>query len=174
MKPPSRNTLQNTFVSLLLRVAGYRGVAAGLHERILRMTVFKQVDKKMVVRCRWVVAQSVFYHLYNQVSYMSLDKISPLTFSVGNTMKRVTVIVSSIIMFNTKVSPINAVGAAIAVFGTFLYSQVDLRDPKSGQNAWNYFYKIHQISTLEMYPAAIMILKPKSPSFIHIVLVNAL
>nr|PNR27909.1 hypothetical protein PHYPA_028501 [Physcomitrium patens] len=71
----------------------------------------------------WVVAQSVFYHLYNQVSYMSLDKISPLTFSVGNTMKRVTVIVSSIIMFNTKVSPINAVGAAIAVFGTFLYSQ---------------------------------------------------
>uniref|UniRef100_A0A7I4CJR5 Sugar phosphate transporter domain-containing protein n=1 Tax=Physcomitrium patens TaxID=3218 RepID=A0A7I4CJR5_PHYPA len=122
----------------------------------------------------WVVAQSVFYHLYNQVSYMSLDKISPLTFSVGNTMKRVTVIVSSIIMFNTKVSPINAVGAAIAVFGTFLYSQVDLRDPKSGQNAWNYFYKIHQISTLEMYPAAIMILKPKSPSFIHIVLVNAL
>ncbi|KAI5071558.1 hypothetical protein GOP47_0013809 [Adiantum capillus-veneris] len=36
----------------------------------------------------WVVAQSVFYHLYNQVSYMSLDEISPLTFSIGNTMKR--------------------------------------------------------------------------------------
>ncbi|KAJ0843584.1 putative sugar phosphate transporter domain-containing protein [Helianthus annuus] len=45
----------------------------------------------------WVVAQSVFYHLYNQVSYMSLDQISPLTFSVGNTMKRISVIVASII-----------------------------------------------------------------------------
>ncbi|GMI85275.1 ARABIDOPSIS GLUCOSE 6-PHOSPHATE/PHOSPHATE TRANSLOCATOR 1 [Hibiscus trionum] len=71
----------------------------------------------------WVAAQSIFYHLYNQVSYMSLDQISPLTFSVGNTMKRISVIVSSIIIFHTPVQPINALGAAIAVLGTFLYSQ---------------------------------------------------
>lgn len=73
---------------------------------------------------RWVAAQSVFYHLYNQVSYMSLDQISPLTFSIGNTMKRISVIVSSIIIFRTPIQPVNALGAAIAVFGTFLYSQV--------------------------------------------------
>ncbi|KAA3478144.1 glucose-6-phosphate/phosphate translocator 2, chloroplastic-like [Gossypium australe] len=72
----------------------------------------------------WVVAQSIFYHLYNQVSYMSLDQISPLTFSIGNTMKRISVIVSSIIIFHTPVQPINALGAAIAILGTFLYSQV--------------------------------------------------
>lgn len=71
----------------------------------------------------WVVAQSVFYHLYNQVSYMSLDEITPLTFSVGNTMKRISVIVSSIIIFHTPVRPVNALGAAIAILGTFLYSQ---------------------------------------------------
>lgn len=71
----------------------------------------------------WLAAQSVFYHLYNQVSYMSLDEISPLTFSVGNTMKRISVIVSSIIIFHTPVQPVNALGAAIAVLGTFLYSQ---------------------------------------------------
>ncbi|CAH9120010.1 unnamed protein product [Cuscuta epithymum] len=71
----------------------------------------------------WMLAQSVFYHLYNQVSYMSLDEISPLTFSIGNTMKRISVIVSSIIIFRTPVQPVNALGAAIAVFGTFLYSQ---------------------------------------------------
>lgn len=71
----------------------------------------------------WVAAQSIFYHLYNQVSYMSLDEISPLTFSIGNTMKRISVIVSSIIIFRTPVQPINALGAAIAILGTFLYSQ---------------------------------------------------
>uniref|UniRef100_A0A0D6R3P8 Sugar phosphate transporter domain-containing protein n=1 Tax=Araucaria cunninghamii TaxID=56994 RepID=A0A0D6R3P8_ARACU len=71
----------------------------------------------------WVVAQSVFYHLYNQVSYMSLDQISPLTFSIGNTMKRVSVIASSIIIFHTPIRPVNALGAAIAILGTFLYSQ---------------------------------------------------
>lgn len=73
---------------------------------------------------RWVVAQSVFYHLYNQVSYMSLDQISPLTFSVGNTMKRISVIVASIIIFQNPVKPVNALGAAIAILGTFIYSQV--------------------------------------------------
>lgn len=71
----------------------------------------------------WVAAQSVFYHLYNQVSYMSLDEISPLTFSIGNTMKRISVIVSSIIIFHTPIQPVNALGAAIAILGTFLYSQ---------------------------------------------------
>ncbi|CAO2200766.1 unnamed protein product [Urochloa humidicola] len=72
---------------------------------------------------QWIAAQSVFYHLYNQVSYMSLDQISPLTFSIGNTMKRISVIVSSIIIFHTPVRPVNALGAAIAILGTFLYSQ---------------------------------------------------
>ncbi|KAI3457320.1 hypothetical protein Pfo_013983 [Paulownia fortunei] len=71
----------------------------------------------------WVVVQSVFYHLYNQVSYMSLNEISPLTFSIGNTMKRISVIVASIIIFHTPLQPINALGAAIAISGTFLYSQ---------------------------------------------------
>lgn len=74
----------------------------------------------------WVAAQSVFYHLYNQVSYMSLDEISPLTFSVGNTMKRISVIVSSIIIFRTPIQPVNALGAAIAILGTFIYSQAKL------------------------------------------------
>lgn len=73
---------------------------------------------------RWLAAQSVFYHLYNQVSYMSLDEISPLTFSIGNTMKRISVIVSAIIIFRTPIQPVNTLGAAIAVLGTFLYSQV--------------------------------------------------
>lgn len=32
----------------------------------------------------------LFYHLYNQASYMVLNQgVSPVTFSVGNTMKRV-------------------------------------------------------------------------------------
>lgn len=71
----------------------------------------------------WVVLQCLLYHLHNQVSYMSLDQISPLSFSIGNTMKRVTVIATSILIFRNPVSPINAIGAAIAILGTFFYSQ---------------------------------------------------
>ncbi|XP_076915612.1 xylulose 5-phosphate/phosphate translocator, chloroplastic-like [Bidens hawaiensis] len=72
----------------------------------------------------WVLVSGVFYHLYNQSSYQALDDISPLTFSVGNTMKRVVVIVSSVIVFRNPVRPLNALGSAIAILGTFLYSQV--------------------------------------------------
>lgn len=50
------------------------------------------------------------FHAYQQVSYMILQKVSPVTHSVGNCVKRVIVIVSSVIFFQTPVSPINAVG----------------------------------------------------------------
>ncbi|KAK9274212.1 hypothetical protein L1049_019026 [Liquidambar formosana] len=71
----------------------------------------------------WVMLSGVFYHLYNQSSYQALDEISPLTFSVGNTMKRVVVIISTVLVFRNPVRPLNALGSAIAIFGTFLYSQ---------------------------------------------------
>lgn len=60
---------------------------------------------------------------YALVAYMSLDLISPLSFSTGNIMKPVIVIASSIIVFHIQVRPINAVGVTIAILGTFLYYQ---------------------------------------------------
>lgn len=65
----------------------------------------------------------IFYHLYNQFSYMVLNQgISPVTFSVGNTMKRVAVVVSSVLFFKNPVALLNWVGSGVAIFGTFLYS----------------------------------------------------
>ncbi|KAL2511580.1 Xylulose 5-phosphate/phosphate translocator [Abeliophyllum distichum] len=78
----------------------------------------------------WVILSGVFYHLYNQSSYQALDDISPLTFSVGNTMKRVVVIIATILVFRNPVRPLNALGSAIAILGTFLYSQVTAKKPK--------------------------------------------
>ncbi|XP_075477564.1 xylulose 5-phosphate/phosphate translocator, chloroplastic [Primulina tabacum] len=80
----------------------------------------------------WVIVSGIFYHLYNQSSYEALDDISPLTFSVGNTMKRVVVIIASVLVFRNPVRPLNALGSAIAIFGTFLYSQATAKKPKVG------------------------------------------
>ncbi|KAA8494874.1 Xylulose 5-phosphate/phosphate translocator, chloroplastic [Porphyridium purpureum] len=71
---------------------------------------------------KYLLACSLLYHLYNEVSYSALDNVSPITFSVGNTIKRVIIILTSIIVFKTKILPLNAVGSAVAVLGTFLYS----------------------------------------------------
>ncbi|KAL3615440.1 hypothetical protein CASFOL_041101 [Castilleja foliolosa] len=80
--------------------------------------------------CLWVMVSGIFYHLYNQSSYEALDDISPLSFSVGNTMKRVVVIVATVLVFRNPVQPLNALGSAIAIFGTFLYSQATAKKPK--------------------------------------------
>ncbi|KAH0690377.1 hypothetical protein KY290_018611 [Solanum tuberosum] len=64
------------------------------------------------------------FHAYQQVSYMILQRVSPVTHSVGNCVKRVVVIVTSVIFFRTPVSPINGLGTGIALAGVFLYSRV--------------------------------------------------
>ncbi|GMI99461.1 PHOSPHOENOLPYRUVATE/PHOSPHATE TRANSLOCATOR, Nitrous Oxide Overexpressor 1, CAB UNDEREXPRESSED 1 [Hibiscus trionum] len=71
------------------------------------------------------------FHAYQQVSYMILQRVSPVTHSVGNCVKRVVVIVSSVIFFKTPVSPINALGTGIALAGVFLYSRVKRIKPKA-------------------------------------------
>ncbi len=49
-----------------------------------------------------------------QASYMVLDQgISPVTFSVGNTMKRVAVVVTSVMFFKNPVSAMNWVSARV-------------------------------------------------------------
>jgi hypothetical protein len=53
-----------------------------------------------------------------QVSYMILQRVSPVTHSVGNCVKRVVVIVSSVIIFKTAVSPLNAAGKNTYCFNT--------------------------------------------------------
>ncbi|KAK7330498.1 hypothetical protein VNO77_24693 [Canavalia gladiata] len=71
------------------------------------------------------------FHAYQQVSYMILQKVSPVSHSVGNCVKRVVVIVSAVLFFRTPVSPINAFGTAIALAGVFLYSRVKRLKPKT-------------------------------------------
>eukprot|EP00466_Bigelowiella_natans_P021503 jgi/Bigna1/37764/e_gw1.21.27.1 len=61
-----------------------------------------------------------FFHAYQQLSYAILNRISPVTHSVGNCVKRVVVIASSIIFFQNPVSPLNLAGAGIAISGVYM------------------------------------------------------
>ncbi|XP_050380575.1 phosphoenolpyruvate/phosphate translocator 2, chloroplastic-like isoform X2 [Argentina anserina] len=70
------------------------------------------------------------FHTYQQVSYMILQMVSPVTHAVGNCVKRVVVIISSVIFFQTPVSPINSLGTAMALAGVFFYSRAKRIKPK--------------------------------------------
>ncbi|MBA0719073.1 hypothetical protein Golax_006780 [Gossypium laxum] len=84
--------------------------------------------KEVVVRS---LLAALSFHAYQQVSYMILQRVSPVTHSVGNCVKRVVVIVSSVIFFKTPVSLINSLGTGIALAGVFLYSRVKSIKPKA-------------------------------------------
>ena len=71
---------------------------------------------------------AVLLQLYQQVSYNILSKVSAVTHSVANCVKRVVVIVSAVIFFRHPVSPINAVGTALALGGVFMYSTQKVRE----------------------------------------------
>jgi len=71
----------------------------------------------------WNVALSgIMFYLYNEVSFMALAKVSAVTHSVANTLKRVVIIVASCIFLGEKMTTESVVGSTIAITGTLLYS----------------------------------------------------
>lgn len=81
----------------------------------------------LVALAQKILGAGLCFHAYQQLSYMILSKVSPVTHSIGNCIKRVVVIVASVIAFQNPVSVQNAAGTGLALFGVFLYSQVKRR-----------------------------------------------
>lgn len=79
-----------------------------------------------------VILSGLTFYGYNELSTMTLKKISAVTQSVANTAKRVVVIVGSAIVFNESISGLKAIGCAICIGGVFLNSVIDdLLKPKA-------------------------------------------
>lgn len=57
-----------------------------------------------------LLSAGICFHGYQQLSYMILSRVSPVTHSIGNCVKRVVVIVASVIAFQNPMSTQNAIG----------------------------------------------------------------
>lgn len=90
-------------------------------------------DPTLVIQ-RAVVAGFCF-HAYQQLSYMILQRVSPVTHSVGNCVKRVVVIVAAVVFFKNPVSPINGVGTAVALAGVYGYTRVKRAETAEAKSA---------------------------------------
>jgi hypothetical protein len=72
-----------------------------------------------------------------KVSYMILARVSPVTHSVGNCVKRVVVIVTSVLFFRTPVSPVNSIGPHLLSFTHWLNQSCYFFHPSSQiTNTW--------------------------------------
>jgi len=86
--------------------------------------VFDQITKAGTTNdaIKYSLLSGLTFYLYNEASFLALSRLSPVTHSVANTLKRVVIIVASCIVFKTPMSLLGGIGSAIAVLGTLLYS----------------------------------------------------
>ncbi|GAB5034197.1 sugar-phosphate:phosphate dmt family [Nannochloropsis oceanica] len=69
-----------------------------------------------------LLLSGLFHYLNNEVMYLALDSVHPITLAVGNTAKRVFIIVASLIAFRNPISMTGAVGSAVGIAGVLVYT----------------------------------------------------
>jgi len=72
-----------------------------------------------------VLYSSLTFYAYNELSTMTLTKISQITNSIANTTKRVIVIIGVAIVFNESISFLKGLGCFICLCGVFVDSIID-------------------------------------------------
>ena len=70
-------------------------------------------------------SSGVLYYLYNELSFRVLDDVtSPITHAVCNVLKRVVIIISSVLIFKNPMTFQGKLGASISIAGVMLYSLI--------------------------------------------------
>lgn len=69
-----------------------------------------------------VMVSGLFHYLNNEVMYLALGNVHPVTLAVGNTMKRVFIMVASVMVFRNPISLQAGIGSAVGIAGVLLYS----------------------------------------------------
>lgn len=80
----------------------------------------------------WIALSGLFFYLYNEVAFLALDSVHPVTHAVGNTVKRVVIIVASVIVFKNPIDWRGWLGSSIALGGVLLYSLVKQHYDRNG------------------------------------------
>ena len=79
---------------------------------------------------RQLAFASVTYYAQSLLAFSLVARATVVSYSVGGTVKRVVVIVASIVFFNTAVTAANSVGIFATLAGVFLYNHVRQSGPE--------------------------------------------
>lgn len=102
----------------------------------VRDTLSKALEQQAApVLARSVLLSGLFHYLNNEVMYLALGSVHPITLAVGNTMKRVFIMVASVMVFRNEITAQAAVGSAIGIGGVLLYSLTKQYYEKQGATA---------------------------------------
>jgi solute carrier family 35 protein E1 len=86
---------------------------------------FTEISTNIVQRnyiLRHLLFGGISFYLYNEIAFWVLDLVHPVTSAVGNSIKRVVLVIASIIIFRTPVNSIGMIGSVLAIIGSLLYA----------------------------------------------------
>lgn len=69
-----------------------------------------------------ILVSGITHYTNNEVMYLALSNVHPVTLAVGNTMKRVFLLIASIVVFHTPLSLQAGIGSSIGLSGVLAYS----------------------------------------------------
>ena len=93
-----------------------------LNQLIQRLNHLLRQQQQLTSYLIQVYLAAMTYYTYNEVSFMALDNISPISHALASTLRRVFIITSSMMVFGNKMTPLGALGSSMAVGGALLYS----------------------------------------------------
>merc|ERR1712232_445563 len=76
-------------------------------------------DKTLFIQ---LILSGLFHYLNNEVMYLALSNVHPVTLAVGNTLKRIVIMVISLLVFRNPITLQAGIGCAIGLAGALLYS----------------------------------------------------
>ncbi|GKZ00476.1 hypothetical protein MPSEU_001000100 [Mayamaea pseudoterrestris] len=110
-------TMFGLLFSIPMAIAGEASSVAGMWSKAL-----ESMPKKQLVQA--ILVSGLFHYLNNEVMYLALGNVHPVTLAVGNTMKRVFIMVASVMVFRNPISLQAGIGSAVGISGVLVYSLV--------------------------------------------------
>jgi solute carrier family 35 protein E1 len=68
--------------------------------------------------------------IYNVLAFTLISQLSPLSYAIAGSAKRLVVITISILVLHNPVTKINLFGISLALFGVVLYNQIKYLEKK--------------------------------------------
>ena len=103
------------FISIPIALIFERNFASLLAETLASVASKAQFYRALLL-------SGLFHYLNNEVMYLALGSVHPVTLAVGNTMKRVFILVASVMVFRNPITVQAGIGSGVGIAGVLLYS----------------------------------------------------